>query len=169
MSAIKTILHPTDFSGPCAAALEAASSLARDHQARLLLLHVVPKVIEISEGGNGLALRRGNRDEQDHKSYVEDMRAKLQLLPVPAKNVTVERLFVEGTVVGEILRTALDRSCDLIVMGTHGWTGEGRQALGSIAEVVSLHAPCSVVMVKVPLAVSEVGRERIPEKAGAAR
>jgi len=58
MKRIKTILHPTDFSQPCAAALEIACSLARDHHAQLLLLHVVPPVAPLSEGGNQLALRR---------------------------------------------------------------------------------------------------------------
>lgn len=165
MKRIKNILHPTDFSRPCASALEIACSLARDHDARLLLLHVVPRVAPI-EGGDRLALRRAERQEQEQKSYQEDMRGKLQQLPLPGLHVPTERLLVEGAVIPEILRAAQDRSCDAIVMGTHGWTGEARQLLGSVAEAVMQQAPCPVVMVKSPLAVPEAAGEVTPEEVG---
>jgi len=155
MNRIKNILHATDFSRSCMSSLEVACSLARDHDARLLLLHVVPRVAQMHEGGDRLALRRAECQEQDQKSYQEEMRGKLQQLPLPGLHVPTERLLVEGAVVAEILRAAKDRSCDVIVMGTHGWTGEARQLLGSVAEAVMQQAPCPVVMVKVPLAVPE--------------
>jgi len=165
MKRIKTILHPTDFSEPCAAALEITCALARDHHARLLLLHVVPRVAPLSEGDR-LALRRAECQEQDQKSYQEDMRGKLQQLSLPTLHVPAERLLLEGGVVQEILRAAEDHSCDVIVMGTHGWTGDARQILGSVAEEVMQQAPCPVVMVKVPLAVPEVREEHTPEEVG---
>ena len=168
MKRIKNILHPTDFSQPCATALEIASSLARDHDARLLLLHVVPRVAPMTEGGDRLALRRAESQEQDQKSYQESMRGKLQQLPLPGLDVPTERLFVEGPVVAEILRAARDRSCDVIVMGTHGWTDEARRLLGSVAEAVSQQAPCPVVMVKAPLEVPEP-TGHTPEEAGVSR
>src|SRR5262245_21835070 len=40
MFAFKTILHPTDFSAPSEYAFRLAASLARDHGARLIVLHV---------------------------------------------------------------------------------------------------------------------------------
>jgi len=160
MKLTKTILHPTDFSRPCAAALETACSLAREHQARLLLLHVVPQVAPMHEGGDRLALRRAECQEQDQKSYQEEMRGKLQQLSLPALPVPTERLLVEGGVVREILRAAADRSCDVIVMGTHGRTGEARQIPGSVAEAVLQQALCPVVMVKAPLAVPAACEER---------
>jgi len=43
MIPIKTILHPTDFSKPSEYALKFACALARDYQARILLLHVVDR------------------------------------------------------------------------------------------------------------------------------
>ena len=41
MYPIRTILHPTDFSGPAQAAFRVACSLAREHGARLVVLHVL--------------------------------------------------------------------------------------------------------------------------------
>jgi nucleotide-binding universal stress UspA family protein len=41
MLAIRTILHPTDFSERSEHAFHLACSLARDHGARVVLMHVV--------------------------------------------------------------------------------------------------------------------------------
>jgi len=42
MLPVKTILHPTDFSETSAHAFPLACALARDHGARLVVLHVAP-------------------------------------------------------------------------------------------------------------------------------
>jgi nucleotide-binding universal stress UspA family protein len=42
MAKIQIILHPTDFSEPAEYAFKLACSLARDHGAQLLTLHVIP-------------------------------------------------------------------------------------------------------------------------------
>ncbi|HLW64663.1 MAG TPA: universal stress protein [Gemmataceae bacterium] len=166
MRHIKTILHPTDFSEPCAAALEIACSLARDHHAKLLLIHVVPPVAPLTEGGDRLALRRAESRQQDQMSYQDEMRNKLQQLAIPAKHVPTERLFAQGGVVDEILRAAKDRSCDVIVMGTHGWPGEARHLLGSIAEGVMTEAPCPVITVKARLELIQSGERHKEQTAG---
>ena len=51
MIPIKTILHPTDFSKPSEYALRFACALARDYEARLLLLHVVEPPVYYGELG----------------------------------------------------------------------------------------------------------------------
>jgi nucleotide-binding universal stress UspA family protein len=52
------------------------------------------------------------------------------------------------TVLGDpregILAHATDWEADLIVLGSHGRTGFKRWVLGSVAEAVVRHAPCSV-------------------------
>ena len=50
MEVIKTILHPTDFSRQSEYALGLACGLARDHGARLVLLHVVPGEASVNTG-----------------------------------------------------------------------------------------------------------------------
>ncbi|MBZ5501955.1 MAG: universal stress protein [Acidobacteriia bacterium] len=61
---------------------------------------------------------------------------------------------VEGQVArGEIREAIVDMAkewrADLIVLGSHGRTGVSRLLLGSVAEFVARHAPCSVEIVRV--------------------
>jgi nucleotide-binding universal stress UspA family protein len=48
----------------------------------------------------------------------------------------------------EIIRYAIQESCDLIVMGTHGHTGLKHIVIGSQADRVVRRAPCPVLCVK---------------------
>jgi nucleotide-binding universal stress UspA family protein len=50
MLAIRTILHPTDFSEHSKNALQLASALARDYGARLVVLHVLERPAAIPSG-----------------------------------------------------------------------------------------------------------------------
>lgn len=49
-----------------------------------------------------------------------------------------------------IIDCASEWKADLIVMGSHGRRGLDRLLLGSVAESVVRHAPCSVEIVRVP-------------------
>ena len=55
---------------------------------------------------------------------------------------------------GEVRETIVDRAvqwgADLIVLGSHGRRGASRFLLGSVAESVARHAPCSVKIVRLP-------------------
>lgn len=44
----------------------------------------------------------------------------------------------------QIVQAALDFRSDLIILGSHGRTGLSRWVIGSVAEYVVRHAPCSV-------------------------
>lgn len=65
-----------------------------------------------------------------------------------AQTVPVETLAIWGNPPAEICRIARERSVDLIVMGTHGRTGLAHMLIGSVAERVVRHAPCSVLIVR---------------------
>jgi nucleotide-binding universal stress UspA family protein len=47
----------------------------------------------------------------------------------------------------EIVKIAAEQRSDVILMGTHGFTGLERVILGSVARRVLTHAPCSVLVV----------------------
>jgi nucleotide-binding universal stress UspA family protein len=131
MKSIPTSLHPTDFSSHCEYARELACALARDRQARLVLLHVVPPPTAVTDGADPGARRRAECAQEELKGYREEMWQKLQELPLPGLPVQAERLLAEGDVAKAILRMAQDTSCELIVMGTHGRTdGRSPQADG---------------------------------------
>jgi nucleotide-binding universal stress UspA family protein len=57
---------------------------------------------------------------------------------------------------GDVREAIVDRAAawgaDLIVLGSHGRRGASRFLLGSVAESVARHAPCSVKIVRLPAA-----------------
>ena len=62
----------------------------------------------------------------------------------------VTALVEKGNAKSTILDQAAAWPADLIVMGSHGWKGLTRFLLGSVAETVARHAPCSVEIVRIP-------------------
>jgi nucleotide-binding universal stress UspA family protein len=130
MTRIRTILHPTDFSRHSQQALALACDLAREEHSRLVILHVAPA--------------KAGPDE------LAEAKDRLERLPVSCLPQREERLLKQGEPTGMILTTARQMACDLIVMGTHGWTGEVRRLLGSVAEKVAQNARCTVVTARSP-------------------
>ncbi len=124
---IRVILHPTDFSAGSEAALRVARSLARDHGARLVLLHVAPFPVVV---GGGMT---ADFDLDDSRDALEAAR---DCVDGPDLKYPVETWFSRGHAPDEIVRVADEIGCDLIVMGTHGRTGLGRLLMGNTAESV---------------------------------
>jgi universal stress protein A len=140
---IQTILLPTDFSAYAERACQHGFTLAAREKAQVLLLHVLLRS-DLAFGETPLPLR-----EQLEQELRADAEQWLQRLAV-AQTVPVEPLVVWGSPASEICRIAKERSVDLIVMATHGRTGLGHLFIGSVAERVVRHAPCSVLIVRVP-------------------
>ncbi len=141
MIPLKTILHPTDFSKPSEYALRFACALARDYQARLVLLHVVEPPVYYGELGMSVPLP---------SDFLESLQQRLsQLVPADC-GIRVESILVEGNASQRILRIAQEQHCDLIILGTHGRTGLSRVLLGSVAEDVIRHSPIPVLTLKTP-------------------
>jgi nucleotide-binding universal stress UspA family protein len=140
MLALRTVLHPTDFSERSEAAFHLACSLARDHGARLIVLHVIPPPVSHAE-----AVAR-----QEPRSYREQRWNDLYRLQAPGSGIDLERRLADGDPAAEILRVAEEAPCDLIVVGTHGRTGLGRLLTGSVAEQVLRRAACPVLTVRMP-------------------
>jgi universal stress protein A len=137
MFPLRTILHPTDFSENSAMALRLACSLARDHGARLVLLHVLPPPLVVFEGG---VVPEPSWD-------YPDLHHKFRNLTPGDVQVATEPHVVEGDPATEIVRLAKKLPCDMIVMGTHGRRGLCRLLMGSVAESVLRNAPCPVLIV----------------------
>ena len=142
MLPIQTILHPTDFSSPSRHAFALACSLAKDHGARVIVLHVVPPAPAIAMEGFVPPEPESERDRLAEMLW--------QIVPADPQ-VRVEHQLSDGNPAREILRVAQEHKCDLIVMGTHGRTGLSRLLMGSVAEHVVRKAACPVLTVKVPL------------------
>ena len=63
-------------------------------------------------------------------------------------HVKADTIFAEGDAGPEIVRIAEELNTDLLVVGTHGYTGWNRFSLGSVAEYIVRHAPCAVLTIK---------------------
>ena len=64
------------------------------------------------------------------------------------KGFKIESALRKGDARSEIIDEAEQWAADLIVMGSHGYTGIKRLFLGSVASSVVSHAPCSVEIVR---------------------
>jgi nucleotide-binding universal stress UspA family protein len=115
--------------------------MAREHGARLIVLHACPSAVATSE------IEAAMLPSEADKGLLRAALGRLQ--PLDPK-VRVEHLLQAGEPVEEILRVAREYSCDLIVMGTHGRTGLSRLLMGSVAEAVVRTASCPVVTIKGP-------------------
>lgn len=138
------ILCPVDFSPGSQRALRVAARLARERDAELVVMHAwhvpptglgdLPFPAGLSEQIAGEARRGLDAAVQEATAAgVKRVSAKLARgAPGPAIVATV----------------AEDREIGLVVLGTHGRTGLARVVLGSIAEHVVRHAPCSVLVTR---------------------
>jgi nucleotide-binding universal stress UspA family protein len=143
MPPFRKILHPTDFSESSEAAFRVACSLARDYGARLMVVHVrqVP-----------VALTRNPDAFPPEPPEVETaLRSRLYAVKPDDPHLAVWHYLLEGDAAAEVLDFAAEQGCDLIVMGTHGWTGLGRLLMGSVAEQVLRRALCPVLTISTPL------------------
>lgn len=142
--AFAKILCPTDFSAGAEYARRHAIRLATSADAELVLAHTwsLPPALVPPEVLVG----------SDVMSHVVD-RAKDALADLvratrDAGVVRVQGELRPGTPWTEIVEVLAAGAFDLCVIGTHGRTGLARVLLGSVAEKVVRHAPCSVLVVR---------------------
>ncbi len=161
MLAIRTILHPTDFSEYSDYAFRLASSLARDHGARLMVLHVLERPLLTYTGV--MTAPPPPPPSAEQRQAVQE---QLHRIKPPDPAIGVEHLLEEGDPATAILQVAQERRCELIVMGTHGRTGLGRLLMGSVAEQVVRNAPCPVLTVRLPQRLVPPSEAPVPATAG---
>jgi universal stress protein A len=68
-----------------------------------------------------------------------------------AAGVSTEARVLHGDPREAIVDAAREERVDLVVLGSHGRTGLSRLVMGSVAQHVVGHAPCSVLVVKLPV------------------
>ena len=139
------VLYPTDLSDASLPAFRYAAAVARWYGATLTVLHVVPSFEPMA----GPAEWIGDPLPVPRVPSAEDVRAEMaRLLPMDeADGITVTLEARAGHAASVIVDQAVERSADLIVMGTHGRTGFSRLLMGSVAEKVVRQAPCPVLTI----------------------
>ncbi len=132
----------TDLSPTAAEALMLASKLAKAFGTRAKLLHAEDP-------------RHDDLAPEVHRTVTNELTKDLGTLYnayfIGEPNVAV----LKGANAAEAITThALRSAPDLLVLATHGRTGLQRLIMGSVAESVTRHAPCSVLVTR-PAAATE--------------
>jgi universal stress protein A len=139
------ILVAVDFSEESRSALACAAEMASKFDASLTLVHVV----EPHFGPPEADLPPLSGEASDAEEFAE---AKLELNALGEQMLgpcrVVETTVRAGLAFFEITEAAKALGADLIVVGTHGYTGLKRALLGSTAEKVVRHAPCPVLVAR---------------------
>jgi len=140
---VKRVLVPIDFSDCAKKALRYAIPLAKEHEAAITLLYVVPPDYAVGEyGGFDYAAL-----EAEMRSSSERDLATLAVDEVRGE-VSTDMLVRSGSPAFEIIEAAKELPADVIVISTHGRTGWKHALLGSVTENVVRHAPCPVLVVR---------------------
>jgi CRP/FNR family cyclic AMP-dependent transcriptional regulator len=149
---VTRILVPVDFSEHSEEAVAHAVKLAERFQAKLFLLHVIHSIRPRHglERNREIALKMDRALTSRSSEKLNEVARKL--VP-PSLDVTCD--IVTGNAAEQIVEAARVQAIDLIVMATHGRTALKHLFLGSVAEGVIRHAPCSVLVVRAAAPVFE--------------
>ncbi len=140
---LRSILVPIDFPDCSKKALNCAIALAKQSGGKISLIHVVKPTYPVD---NILAAI----PQSDETTSIPYARSRLSAFASNAieKSLLGQLVIRAGEPFHEICETARDLESDLIVIATHGYTGLKRFFLGSTAEKVAYHAPCSVILIR---------------------
>jgi nucleotide-binding universal stress UspA family protein len=165
---IKKVLYATDLSETAVHSFSYAVSLANKYGAGITILHVLAEfpgeqfILNMidSETWNEIKSRHyaEARDDligkkRDHIAIKEVLQAFSEEVKTGTENqsfVTDEVLIKSGAPAEIIVQTAQERNCDLIVMGTHGYSAIADVLIGSTAKWVVRHSPVPVLVVRSP-------------------
>jgi len=141
---ISTILVPVDFSDCSREGLQYAIGFANEFGARIILLHATYLGYIYSSDGMTLYDVRGLQ-EAARESAERQMRDLVR--SVKFGHAKFGTVLTNCSPVLDICSFAKDNDVDLIITSTHGCTGFTHVLIGSVAERVVRHAPCSVLVV----------------------
>ena len=154
---IKKILYATDLSKNSAYAFRYAVNSAKQHNAELVILHVM-EVIDTTTRNLMSAYVDFTEKEKEKAAYAKDRiekrlkvffdKARVEDPQFTKTNISTE--ICEGYPAEEILRKADELSCDAIVMGTHGKGLLSRTFLGSVAKKVLRRTRKPVFIIPLP-------------------
>ena len=152
---MKTVLAPIDFSPVTRYVVDHAIALARETDARLVLLHVVAPIPVVS---NSLTLAVTGAEytvaaEKEAGKALAELQRTLR-----DEGVTAHAIRATGDPREEIVEQAKRLTADYIVIGSHGHTAFYDLLVGSTATGVMKHAPCPVVVVPVGATTPRGGR-----------
>lgn len=145
LAVVRRILCATDLSPASEEARRYAIRLADVFAAEILFVHVVPPS-EIAGLGDMLVPPPWHWLERHLKPIEAGLERRQR--EVEALGLSARRKVAVGSPADVIVKEAETEQADLIVVGTHGYTGLTHVLLGSVAEAVIRKAPCPVLAVQ---------------------
>lgn len=166
---IKRILYTTDLSESARYALAYAFSLANAYRAKLDILHVLADDPDMDSGIAGYVgeekwneIRKRNENEA-RSALIGKKRDNVAIREVldhftkqVQDNIGEHEVMMDETIVARgkpmdvIVKTAEERDCDLIVMGSYGHGGLAGAIMGSTAQRVLRRSKRPVLVVHLP-------------------
>lgn len=146
----KQIVACVDFSENSAKAVQCALHVARQDGGSLDCLHVFQSALAMSLDYGGFAPSLpASYDPQAVANWRKDLAVFLEPLTHEAGDVKVSQHVIERVNIREaILDHVNEVHATLVVLGTNGKTGLREMLIGTTAEKVVQHAPCSILAVK---------------------
>lgn len=134
------ILVPTDFSDDALTAVQEARRFQDLTGAEVLLVHVTEPAFE------GLRIQTGDQQGAVQAAARQKLEA-LAKAEFPA-GAPVRVLLQSGRAADTICALARAEGAGVVFIASHGMTALKHYLLGSVAEKVVRHAPCSVLVVR---------------------
>ncbi|EPJ51904.1 MAG: UspA domain-containing protein [Osedax symbiont Rs2] len=136
------ILLAVDLSDESDQLIKKACNIAANNNAELTVIHVI-EPLSFAYGGD-VPMDLSTTQDQLSEHATKNLANFCQKLDYPV----ADKLVITGHTESEIHRIATEKSCDLIVVGSHGRHGLAL-LLGSTANGVLHGAPCDVLAVRV--------------------
>lgn len=149
MIKLTRVVCPTDFSPTSSRAVDYAGTMADSFGAELVLLHSIP-LMDYPLRSFGMSSSIEHIQEELQTRAMESLEVRSKKLKETLPNINVRLLVRNGEPHETTLECAKSENADMIVMGTHGYTGITHALLGSSAEKVVRMADCPVLTVRTP-------------------
>lgn len=146
----KHVVACVDFSENSAKAVRCALHIATQDKAELDCLHVYQSALALALDYGGYAPPLPSvTDEEALKMWQAELEKFVEPLARSADGMRVRALVKERVNIREaILDHVEEKRADLVVLGTRGKTGLRELLIGTTAEKIVQHAPCSILAVK---------------------
>jgi len=152
---IKKILYATDLSKNSSYAFLFATDMARRHDAKIVILHVLESIPPYMGSDAGITdeMKRKQRDEtiEELKEHLQGFCKKVEAQIGSSCVELVSKILVPcGHPPEEILNAANEEGCDAIVLGTHGKGFLAHTFLGSVSNAVLHRTRKPVFIIPLP-------------------
>jgi nucleotide-binding universal stress UspA family protein len=143
----KHLLVPTDGSPLSEEAIHMAVGLAKQFEAKITGIHVIPEFHLLTYDTEMLADTKAQYS-QHAKHHAEQYLAFIERAAMDAAVLCDSTSVVSDHPYDAIINTAQDRHCDLIAMASHGRRGMRALLLGSETQKVLMHSQIPVLVVR---------------------